>query len=205
MLIRRLNYTFILYLALIEGLSLVVLDIVTKINFGILNGFLVGFVPALLVLLLYTFTSKYYVVKVNNKELLELPVLYLSVANGLFIFLLFLIQSLLPSPGRVIGTAVYGLLSVLLSSLVLILIYNKIHYKIRFTLDVKSVQLKEISVFASVYAGIFEFFILPLMGMFYDLAFPAFINGFLSGLIGGTIALYIVDSILEKKQLEISL
>ncbi len=203
--LKHVNYAFVVYLALIEALSLVVLDFTNEVNFSIFNGFIVGFVPALIVLLLYRVISPNYPVKFNGKEILKLPVLYLSVVNGLFIFLLFLIQGFLPNPDGLLGNAFYGFFSVFLSSLILIAIYGGINFKVKFTFGMKEVKLNDISVYASLCAGLFEFFILPLMALFYNFNIPSFINGLLAGFIGGTIALYLLDSLLEKKPIEMSL
>lgn len=97
----------------------------------------------------------------------------------------------------------FGFLSVFLAAWVLLLVYNNLNFKIKFKLNSKKVKLKQISPLFVVYMGIFEAFILPVM--IYLLTLNYFLDGLISGFIGGAIAWFIVNKILAKKPLEISL
>ena len=201
--ITKVNYALVVYLALIEGLSLFVLDLFSGYPFDEFIGLLAGFIPALIVLSLYRIVSDKIPIKINGKEITKLPILQLSAMNALFIEILFIIQTFIPNPTHLFGYAVFGLLSVLLASLVLILAYNKLKLKVSFELNNKLIKVNKISPYASVYAGIFEFFILPLMMLFYSLNLFSLINGIVSGFVGGLIGLWIVNKILEKRPLEL--
>jgi hypothetical protein len=91
----------------------------------------------------------------------------------------------------------------LIAALILVLIHNNFNFKLKFNLDEGEIKLRKISPIIALYAGLFEFFILPLMLVLHQI--NPFVNGFLSGAIGGSIAWLIVNLILEKKPLEVSL
>lgn len=213
--IRSINFNFVLYLALIEGISFFLA------SSGV-NSFLVGFLPMLTVLLMYKLISDYLPVKINNMKMHNLPLVALSVINGLFIMLLFFVQdmlykipwmqNLLSSFRNIFGDALFGFLSVFLSALVLLLIYNysnleiiKIKFKIPVVLSLnrKKVMIKKINYLFVAYMGIFEAFILPIMVSFS--AIHPFLNGLISGFIGGAVAWIIVNAILSKNSLELLL
>lgn len=189
--ISKISWNLVIWLALIEGISLFVLD---------LNAFsfLIGFIPALLVLLIYELNP----IKINNQKITKLPVLYLSLVNGLFIFILFNVQKIIEIFINKLFIGIFGFLSVLLAFLILVLIYNNIKiFRIKFKLNNKKVALKHLDYCFVLYAGLFEFFILPLMKWFYSINLHIFVNGALAGLIGSSIALLIVNYILKKKPL----
>ncbi len=192
--IRHLDFSFVLYLALIEGIALFVLDKTVA-----LGGVWVGFVPAFIILLIYKITYKYIPIKINGKEVMYVPVIFLSIANGLFIVLLFFIQNYIPNFANVLSEGLYGLISVFLSFMILIFLYNIQPLKITIMIGTTAQKIEKMSYKFSVYAGIFEFFILPLMFIFYTIHINSFLNGLLSGLIGGIIALFVVNLILSKK------
>jgi hypothetical protein len=206
--IKSINYWFIVYLALIEGLSLLVLDLIplrwyTESLAGLLLGFPVGFIPMFSVLLLYKFTGKRFPIRISNGIVSDVPLLLPSLMNGIFILLLFPLQDILPSFNLgLLGAALFGFFSVLLTTMILLTFYNESRVKLKFTLQGRKVKLQRLTHGIILYAGLFEFFILPLMGIFYQKGIPAFANGFLSGLIGGSIAWLLVNYILSKKPIE---
>ena len=201
--ITKVNYALVVYLAMIEGLSLFVLDILRPYPFDLFVGFIVGFIPSLAVLIAYRLIAHQFPIKINGMDITKLPILFLSALNAVFIELLFVMQSVIPSPGNMPGYSVFGFLSVLIASLVLIFIYNKLDWKISLEVNHRIVKLKNISPYVAVYAGIFEFFILPLMMIFYSLNLFSLINGLVSGFVGGLVGLWVVNKILEKKPLEL--
>ncbi len=198
--IKNFNYWLVVYLAVIEGISLFVLNSVNIAN----AGFLVGFIPAIIVLWLYQFTASYAPIKLNGNEIHDFPIVFPSIANGLFIMVLFFIQFLLPVES-LIGNALFGFASVFLSFFILVLVYNMMKFKMKFLLGERIVTLTRISPLFSVYAGIFELFILPLMDLFYKLGVNPFLNGLCAGFLGGTIGAFVVLYFMEKKPLEVSL
>ena len=201
--IKKVNYALVVYLALIEGLSLFVLEVLKPYPINAILGLIVGFVPAVVVLAIYKVSSESFPVKLNGKDVTKLPILYLSVLNAIFIEVLFLIQNYLPALGGLFGSAVFGLLSVLIASLLLIMVYNMANVKLNFELNHKELKVTHLDLTTSVYAGIFEFFIMPVMVLFYSLNLFSLINGLVSGFVGSLIALWIVNKILEKKPLEL--
>jgi drug/metabolite transporter (DMT)-like permease len=210
--IEKISYSLVLYLALIEGLSLVILDIIPAAvfvdsSFGMLLAFPIGFIPALLVLFIYRFKEKYLPLKINGKKITNIPLLIPSIANGLFMTFLFSAQELLPIPTTtIIGEGLFGFVSVLIAAWIVVVLYNELPLKatrIRFSIDKKHVELKHIGYFAALYAGLFEFFILPLMFVFYGYGIYPFLNGFFSGLIGSTVALFITNQLLKKNPLQL--
>lgn len=203
--INKVNYALVVYLALIEGLSLLVLDLTQQYPVRAIEGLFVGFIPAFIVLSLYRLISNELPIKINGREITELPLLYPSILNAIFIELLFLIQILLPNLTGILGSAVFGFLSVFISSFVLVFAYNIFGVSLGFELNSKMEKLIHIDLITPFYAGIFEFFILPLMAVFYVLKLPVFINGLIAGFVGSLIGLWIINKILEKKPLELLL
>ncbi len=201
--IKKVSLSLTVYLALIESISLFVLDFSRE--FDIYGAFLVGFIPVILVLWIYKLSSSRFPVKINDEKISNLPVVLLSIANGIFIVLLFLIQDLMLRINPHIFVPIFGLFSVFLTFLILVLIYNSINLKVIFNLDEERIKIKKISLYFAIYAGIIEAFILPLMYLFYSIDMPSLLNGFIAGLIGSFIGLVIVNNILSKKPLEISL
>ena len=203
--INKLNYALVVYLALVEGLSLLVLDLLSPYPIDAFLGLIVGFIPALVVLGIYRLTSQQLPIKLNGKEVTKLPILYPSVLNAIFIEVLFFVQRFIPSPSNILGEAVLGLLSVIVASVVLILAYNIINMKLSFELNNKLLKLTHIDLTTSVYAGILEFFILPLMFVFYAINMYSLLNGLIAGLVGSLIGLWIINKIIERKPLELLL
>lgn len=199
--ISKVSLSLAVYLALIEGISLFVLDFSREFDFY--GAFLVGFVPAIIVLGLYKLTSNIFPIKINNKKISNIPVILLSIANGIFIILLFLIQDLIMRIKAHIFVPIFGFFSVFLAFLILIIIYNNIKLKISFNTGKEHFKVKRIGLYFAIYAGILEAFILPLMNIFYSINMPSLLNGFIAGLIGGIIGLVIVNLILRKLPLEL--
>jgi hypothetical protein len=210
--IEKISYSLVLYLALIEGLSLVILDVIPAAvfvdsSFGMLLAFPIGFIPALLVLFIYRFKENYLPLKINDKKIADIPLLIPSIVNGLFMVFLFSAQELLPIPTiGIISEGLFGFVSVLIAAWIIVVLYNEIPVKatrLRFTVNKNHVELKRIDYFTVLYAGSFEFFILPLMFVFYGYGIYPFLNGFFSGLIGSTVALFITNQLLKKKPLQL--
>ena len=142
--ITKVNYALVVYLAMIEGLSLFVLDILRPYPFDLFVGFIVGFIPSLAVLIAYRLIAHQFPIKINGMDITKLPILFLSALKAVFIELLFVMQSVIPSPGNMPGYSVFGFLSVLIASLVLIFIYNKLDWKISLEVNQRIVKLKNI-------------------------------------------------------------
>ena len=203
--LNKVNYALVVYLALVEGLSLLVLDLLKPFPIDAFLGLIVGFVPALIVLAVYRLSSSQMPIKLNGKEVTKLPIFYPSIINAIFIEVLFFVQRFIPSPSNILGEAVLGLLSVLIASLLLIMAYNMFNLKLKFELSDKSLKLTHIDLTTSVYAGILEFFILPLMFMFYLINIHPLLNGLVAGFVGSLIGLWIVNRMLERRPLELLL
>ena len=203
--LNKVNYALVVYLALVEGLSLFVLDLLSPYPIDAFAGLIVGFIPALIVLGVYRLTSSQLPIKLNGKEVTKLPIIYPSIINALLIEVLFLVQRYIPSPTNILGSAIFGLLSVLIASLVIIMVYNMANLKIKFELNDKLLKLTHIDLTTSVYAGLLEFFILPLMVLFYAINIYPLLNGLIAGLVGSLIGLWLVNKILERKPLELLL
>ena len=206
--IRSINYWFVVYLALIEGLSLVILNVIPAYWYvnsllGLLIGFPVGFIPMFLVLLLYKFSKKRFPIKLNGAIVSDVPLLFPSILNGFFILFLFPLQDLLPFFYLgVIGAALFGFISVLLTALILLTIYNEAPVKVSFSVHNRKIRLVRVGYMAVVYFGLFELFILPLMGIFYQSGLHPFLTGSLAGLIGGSVAWLILKALLSFSPLE---
>ncbi|HME87088.1 MAG TPA: hypothetical protein VKE88_01640 [Candidatus Nanoarchaeia archaeon] len=151
------------------------------------DPFLIGAVPAFVILAIYKFTINYLPIKIN-KSPVHIPVIPWSFMNGVFIVILFATQKFIPVIPYPFYEAVFGFVSVMIAFFVMIVANNVF-------------SRKKTSPLLALYAGIFEFFILPLMFVFYGLQENTFVNGFVSGLIGGAIALCIVNKILKKNPL----
>ncbi len=197
--IKSLGFNLVLYLALIEAIALLTLDYHA-------NPFLIGLIPAFIVLLLYEFLSKYFPVVINESEITDVPIILPAILNGIFILILFGIQSVTPVFGKdAIGTALFGFVSVAAAFLAVLFLYNISPVKIKFRLNKKQVELRKVSYMFVVYAGIFEFFILPTMAVFSAAGINMFVNGLISGLLGGTIAWGVLNLFLMKNPVEVSL
>lgn len=199
--ISKISLSLAVYLALIESISLFVLDFSREFDFY--GAFLVGFVPAIIVLVLYKLASTVFPVKLNNKSVSNVPIVFLSIANGLFIILLFLLQDFMNKLKLNMFVSLFGFFSVFLSFLILVLIYNKLDFKVEFNLENRLVKIKKVSLYFAVYAGIVEAFILPLMALFYSYGISSLLTGFAAGFVGGIIGLWVVDYIINKKPLEL--
>jgi hypothetical protein len=194
--ITKISWSLAVYLALIEGIALFLMQ-------KSFHAFFIGFVPAFVVLALYKLINKQFPIKLNNVKISKLTIITLSLLNGLFMILLFLIQDILVRIFNHMFSAVFGFLSVFLVIFLMIIIYNEIPYKISFKLNNEKLKLHKIDIVVAVYAGIFEFFILPLIYVFYYLNVNVFINGFLAGLIGGLVSLFVINLIIKKYPLKI--
>jgi len=204
--IRKISWTLVLYLALIEGISLYVLQLllgseVLQTELGVLFGFPVGFIPMFIVLLLYRGVERFIPVKFNGKRLLQIPLIFPSFLNGIFLMVGFLLQEVIPFIS-LIANAILVSISFLLSGLILLAVYNRRNLKMRFSLNQKRFALNKINLSVVWCVAIFEFFILLFMAYFQNL--PVFLNGLYSGFLGGLIGWFITSLILLKKPLKIS-
>ncbi|MEK6886688.1 MAG: hypothetical protein AABW88_02550 [Nanoarchaeota archaeon] len=198
--INKISLSLVVYLALIESISLFVLDFSRNNLYG---AFLVGFIPAIIVLGLYNLISNIFPVKLNNKSVSKIPAVLLSVANGLFIVTLFFVQDIMTKINPNIVVPLFGFFSVFFVFLVLVLIYNNIKLNVIFNLGKERIEVKQISLYFAIYAGIVEAFILPFMYVFYSINIPSLLNGLFAGLIGGIIGLFLVNLVLRKIPLEL--
>ena len=107
--INKISLSLVVYLALIESISLFVLDFSRNNLYG---AFLVGFIPAIIVLGLYNLISNIFPVKLNNKSVSKIPAVLLSVANGLFIVTLFFVQDIMTKINPNIVVPLFGFFSV---------------------------------------------------------------------------------------------
>jgi hypothetical protein len=189
--ISKISWSLAVYLMLIEGIALFLLDLGT-------HAFFIGFISLAIVLLLYKATQKTLPLKINNKTISGLPIATLSALNGLFMLVLFLIQDALLKTFSHMLSAVYGFLSVFVTIFLLILIYNENPYKVSFKISNQKIKLNKISVLFALYAGLFEFFIMPAIFYFFSINLPGIYNGLISGLVGGLLGVLVSNLLLKK-------
>lgn len=201
--ITNVNYALGVYLALIEGLSLFVLEFNRNYPIDLISGLIVGFIPMFLVLCLYRLISEELPLKINGKEITWLPILLPSLFNAVFIEIAFLIQGWLPNPTYIVSV-LSTVISIIIAALILIVIYNKSDFKLEFELNNKLFKAKQVSFTFAVYAGLIELFIIPFIFFFYSIALHPLINGLVAGFIGSMIGLFIINLIIERKPLEIT-
>jgi hypothetical protein len=196
--IKQISWILILYIALIEGISLYMQEFTRSFDL-IINGLMIGFFGMLLTILIYN--NSPYKIKINNKKINKINPIVPSIFNALFIAFSFVIQVgivRLENYG-LIGFALLGLISIGLAAVLSILIYNTANLKIQFD----NQTIKKIPYSLALVAGFFEFFIIPLMFIFYAANTHLFLNGFVSGLVGSIIPLAILNLILEKKSISL--
>lgn len=185
--ITKISWSFAVYLALIEGIALFLLDLGT-------HAFFIGFISAAVVLLLYQLTKKILPFKINNKPVSNLPIAILSVFNGLFMMILFLLQDVILRIFNHMFSAIFGFLSVFVTFFLIVVLYNQSPYHSSFNLGKEKLKLRKVSVLFAFYAGLFEFFIMPLILYGYSINLPGFVNGIMSGAIGGLLGLLIFNA-----------
>ncbi|MFC1728350.1 hypothetical protein ACFLZ7_02705 [Nanoarchaeota archaeon] len=207
--LKKIGWTLILYIALVEGIALLIQDLITPfVRFSepgraIASGLIIGFFAMLLTVLIYNLIP--YKIKINNKKINKVGILVPSVFNALFLALTFVVQLKimdLESLG-LIGFSLLGLISVGVALFLSIFVYNELNFKIRLDLNNKKQKINRIPFSFALIAGFFEFFIITLMVIFYFNQVPAFVNGFLSGLLGSLIPLAVLNELLEKINIKV--
>lgn len=184
-----------LFISIFEFFTLLLLP---YLNFNtILAGLIDGFIGAVLAIILFNSIGFNVDLYMDNKKrrLEKLEILIPSLANGIFLALLFLSQSYLRYSfieNALLRDMVVGFVNTFIAIFVCIIIYNLLAKMTRIRLmaiiskrqmQVESIDLKATPFFVAV----FEFFILPMMGLFFILfrAMPAFLAYPLVGLFGG--------------------
>jgi hypothetical protein len=121
----------------------------------------------------------------------HINVAYASVANGLFLSVLFFVEDLVSALTTLpyIGIAGFGFGATLIAVLFLLIIYNlqpwKLHVMIGSSHTITSVRVVSVALIA----GLYEAIILPIMLAHFSLSLPALVvfalAGIVSGFIGG--------------------
>lgn len=208
--IKKISLALIFYMALLEAFSLWIQPIIGNfIHFktepinAIVYGLLTGFFGMFFAISIYNVLP--YKIKINNKKIKRVEPFVPCSFNALFLAIAFAVQVAIQDLNRFswIGYALFGFISIAIAAIMSILIYNRLKFKIKYSIENKKQQIKRITAEFAVIAGFFEFFIMPPMIIFYYKGVPEFANGFLSGLMGSIIPFIIINMILDKIKLEI--
>lgn len=197
-------FRFSLLIAIFEFWNLLFLSLIYLKN-SFVYGFIVGLLGGFLAIL--TFNILRINIRLYSKKVLvlnKIDYFIPSLANGFFLGILFFSQNFISLPKNFIGLALLGFLSVLITLLFCFTLYNlmlvKINIKVGGFFSSKHFFIKKINILSfSIYAALFEFFIMPFMGLFLLLfkPFPNFISfpvsGFLAGLLGSLIGCLIYN------------
>jgi len=140
----------------------------------------------------------------------EVGLLYASVAIGIFLGVLFVVESLIPEK----QITIYGFIVAFITLIICILLYNILPLKIKLKMNNKKIRIKKMNPWQiAIVVGLFEGVILtvmaiikPLMRPFYILSMPielskpigALIFGLIAGFIGALIAIMIYNLIIKK-------
>jgi|GEM_PF-3581252 len=197
------------FIAIFEFFTLLILPYIGLNSF--ITGFIDGFAGAVLAILIFDFiSSKGFKLNIeldrNKTYLKKLPVLIPSLANGLFILSMFLVQEELVFAFRseIINDAINGFSATFIAMVACIVLYNIL---IKFTkirlkgeLDDKHFKIGRIDLWRSCFfVALFELFILPLMGIIfillqnlpYQLTYP--LVGLFGGFFGSLIASFLYN------------
>jgi hypothetical protein len=173
------------------------------------EGFVVGFLGALIAIFNFNISQLNVRLDSNKKPVILEKIDYIipSVANGFFLGILFFSQSFLVFlPTGVIGLALLGFLSVLITLIICFTFYNHILSRTKFKVGAifysKHLYIDKVSIIRfSIYAALFELFIMPLISLFIilfnflpNLASFA-VSGFLSGFIGSILGSIIFNRV----------
>lgn len=206
--IRNISAGLLFYIALVEGISLLIQQILNNVFYieselfnTIFYGLVTGFFGLFIIILIYNLLP--YKIKIADKEIKSVKPLAPSLFNAFFLAFAFLIQIVIEKLELfgLVGFALFGFVSIMLGALASILIYNSTNNKIKFLIDKKEKIIKKIPLKFAVIAGFFEAFIIPLMFVFYSYDVAPFLNGFFAGLIGSFIPFMILNLILKKKSI----
>lgn len=205
--IKNISRILVLYIALIEGISLLIqavsvnlITVATEPLRAALFGLTTGFFGMLFTILIYN--SLPFKININNKKIDEVRPLVPSVFNALFLAISFLIQISIERIENlgITGYALMGFISIGIAALLSLYVYNEFDLKINYVFDKKNSIIKKIPLSIALLAGFFEAFILPPMFIFYNSGMDVFLTGFLAGLFS-IIPLLIVNLVLKKLKL----
>ncbi|MBI4150544.1 hypothetical protein HY492_00285 [Candidatus Woesearchaeota archaeon] len=119
----------------------------------------------------------------------HINVAYASVANGIFLSVLFFVEDVVSALTAIpyIGTAAFGFGATVIAVLFLLIIYNLQPWKLHVTIGVshKIASVRVVSV--ALIAGLYEAIILPLMLAHFSLSLPALMTFALAGIVSGFI------------------
>ncbi|MEW6063377.1 MAG: hypothetical protein AB1571_03365 [Nanoarchaeota archaeon] len=158
-------------------------------------GFIDGIFAAIPPLIIYKYLPKIYF---NGLTVTKIPLFKFSMANGLFIALLFAVEYF---TNRIRASYLLPLIAFTLPfviSYTLIRIYNKLNFKLKVYINNRLRIINKISCSTAVLFGLFEFFILPIMLLFLYLNISFFVSGLLSGLIGSLIAIVLYNHLINR-------
>ncbi|HSU72661.1 MAG TPA: hypothetical protein VLJ21_02335, partial [Candidatus Binatia bacterium] len=136
----------------------------------------------------------------NAFSLTYIAIIPASVANAVFLVVLFLLEDAFASLRGVpaLGVALLGFAATAGALVLLCFIYNAFPFKLRVTLGTVT-RINQVTPFrVALFAGLFEAFILPLMTFLFAaftfhplLAFT--LNGIISGFVGGLVGSFIFN------------
>ncbi len=210
--IKNISWELLLYLAIVEAFSLWIQELMlpyVKISSAFLQAIVFGFLTGFFGLF---FTIEIYNVlplklKLNKKPIKRVNVLAPCLLNAVFLAIAFMIQISIEKLEHLglIGYALFGFISIGLAAFLSILIYNNTNFKIKFYFSNKLKTIKKINLNFALFAGFFDFFIIPFMFVFYANNVPSFANGFLSGLLGSLVPFFITNFLLERCNIRIKI
>lgn len=201
--LQKITLTQVLILALFEFVTLFFISLfgvdTTAFNplGNALGGIAVGFVGTVPIIILLNLLLGHFKVNFWGARLQNISVLAASVYNGVFLMVLFFIESFLTglkSWNLILGNAIVGATTTPLSLLIVILLYNALPYKISYA----KTAVTKIGVGVVITAAVYEAIALPLMALFGKgylenphMAFA--LTGLISGVIGGLVAMAIYN------------
>lgn len=174
----------------------------------VLVGLIDGFVGGVLAILLFNFLSKKgFKVKLwfdgKRRRLDRLPVFLPSLANGVFLAFLFSSEKYLTFSfisNMVFRYAVVGFVNTFLAMMLCVVSYDIItkvsSIRLKALVDNKEMTVESIDLLRTAFfVAIFEFFILPSMGIFFVLfeSLPFYLSSPLAGFLGGFTGVFLAS------------
>ncbi len=189
-----------LLLMLFEGATLFVMGALHTWAFSrSLEAALIGFIGTPIALALWHGFGGNVRGKLGARSfaLTHISVVPASIANALFLIVLFLIEDMLPVRVHALN-AVLGFVAVMLALCVLFFLYNHQPFKISVTLG-NVTSIMAVAPWIAVLAGMYEAFILPIMVALMRLPLPVIasypIAGLVSGFVGGLVGTMIFNAL----------
>ncbi len=194
-----------IFIAIFEFFTLLLLP---HINFGtIMTGLVDGFIGAVLAILLFNSLrfSVNFILDKKKKTLEKLDVFIPSLANGIFLAILFISQRFLSYrfiENMLLRNIVVGFVNTFIAIFFCIIIYNLIakhtDLRLKTTINKKQVKIESIDLKTTpFFVAVFELFILPIMGIFFIIFenLPYALSSPLVGLFGGFIGCLIAAKV----------